>query len=92
MRKELEAIPKNRLKLFYTLDEPPAGWQQGKGFISEEMCRENLPQPSEDSSSMIFNWYVASPLYPFDVAFLPNPYTTLPPPHPPPAPLAVHHP
>jgi len=55
LRKELEAIPKNRLKLFYTLDEPPAGWKQGKGFISEEMCRENLPQPSEDSSSMIFN-------------------------------------
>ena len=53
LRKELEAIPKDRLKLFYTLDEPPAGWKGGKGFINEEMCQEHLPSPGPDT--MIFN-------------------------------------
>ena len=53
LRKELEAIPKDRLKLFYTLDEPPAGWKGGKGFINEDMCKEHLPSPGPDT--MIFN-------------------------------------
>ena len=48
LRKELEAIPKNRLKLFYTLDEPPAGWKQGKGFISEQLLKRVLPAASDD--------------------------------------------
>ena len=53
LREELEAIPKSRLKLFYTLDEPPKGWKGGAGFISEEMCKNHLPAPGPDV--MIFN-------------------------------------
>lgn len=49
LRKELEAIPKDRLKVFYTLDRPPANWKYGTGFINTEMCKNNLPAPSPDT-------------------------------------------
>ena len=49
LRKELEAIPSDRLKLFYTLDNPPEGWKYGKGFINAEMCRNHLPPASNDT-------------------------------------------
>ncbi len=50
MRAELEAIPKDRFKLHYTLDRPPsAGWQYSTGFVNVDMCRKHLPPPSEDT-------------------------------------------
>jgi cytochrome-b5 reductase len=52
LRKELETIPSNRLHLFYTLDRPPSFWKHGVGFVTEEMCRKNLPPAGPDS--MIF--------------------------------------
>lgn len=52
LRKELEAIPSSRLHLFYTLDRPPAGWTQGVGFVTKEMCEAHLPSAGEDT--MIF--------------------------------------
>lgn len=52
LRRELEAIPKHRLHLFYTLDRPPQDWKHGVGFVTEEMCRKHLPPAGEDS--MIF--------------------------------------
>lgn len=53
LRKELEAIPRNRLHLFYTLDRPPQkGWTQGVGFVTKEMCQKHLPPAGEDT--MIF--------------------------------------
>lgn len=52
LRKELEAIPKHKLHLFYTLDRPPANWNQGVGFVTKEMCRDHLPPASSDT--MIF--------------------------------------
>ena len=49
MRKELEAIPKEKLHLYYTLDRPPPkGWQYGTGFVTKEMCQAHLPPPGED--------------------------------------------
>jgi len=56
LRDELEGIAKaqpDRFKLWLTLDNPPAGWAQGKGFISEEMCRDHLPP--QGPSTMVFN-------------------------------------
>lgn len=52
LREELEALPQDRFHLFYTLDRPPAGWTGGSGFITEDMCSENLPAPDDDT--MIF--------------------------------------
>ena len=54
LRKELEAIPKERFHLWYTLDRPPTdgSWKYSSGFINTDMCREHLPPPSKDA--MIF--------------------------------------
>jgi cytochrome-b5 reductase len=52
LRQELELIPKDRLKLFYTLDRPPAGWTHGAGFITQDMCKQHLPPADQDT--MIF--------------------------------------
>jgi cytochrome-b5 reductase len=52
LRKELEAIPSDRFKLFYTIDRPTEAWKGGVGFINKQMCEKNLPSPSDDS--MIF--------------------------------------
>lgn len=38
-----------RFKLTYTLDFPPAGWQGKTGFITQEMIKECLPAPSDDT-------------------------------------------
>ena len=38
-----------RFRLWYTLDRPPEGWQYSSGFISEQMVREHLPAPSDDT-------------------------------------------
>jgi len=54
LRGELERIPKHRLKLYYTLDRPPAGWTQGSGFVTQEMCAERLPPASPAGDTMIF--------------------------------------
>lgn len=53
LRKELDALPKDRVHVWYTLDRPPTkGWKYSSGYITEEMCREHLPPPIPDS--MIF--------------------------------------
>ena len=56
LREELDALaadPKNRFKVHYTLDRPPAkGWKYSKGFINPEMCELALPQP--DKNAFIF--------------------------------------
>jgi len=48
----LEKLAKDnpeRLKIYYTLDNPPEnGWTQGTGFVSQKMIKENIPAPSDD--------------------------------------------
>lgn len=36
-----------KLKLFYTLDNPPNGWTFGAGFITQDMIKSNLPAPDD---------------------------------------------
>jgi cytochrome-b5 reductase len=56
MREELESMarsyPKN-LKLFYTLDKPPAGWTYGSGFVTKKMMEERFPAATPDSRIML---------------------------------------
>ena len=33
----------DRFKLWYTLDNPPANWKYGKGFVTEQMIKDHLP-------------------------------------------------
>ncbi|XP_074482364.1 NADH-cytochrome b5 reductase 3 [Sebastes fasciatus] len=52
LRPELEEIQVNhpdRFKLWFTLDRAPEDWEYSQGFISEDMVREHLPPPSDDS-------------------------------------------
>lgn len=39
----------NQLKVWYTLDRPPTNWEYSTGFISEEMCLNHLPEPSDET-------------------------------------------
>ena len=46
----LDAIEKDpRVKVWYTVDRAPDDWKYDVGFIDEDMCRERLPAPSDDT-------------------------------------------
>ncbi|KAG7454759.1 hypothetical protein MATL_G00263240 [Megalops atlanticus] len=52
LRPELEEIQANhpsRFKLWYTLDRVPDDWKYSQGFINEDMIREHLPPPGDDT-------------------------------------------
>uniref|UniRef100_A0A3B5BBL7 NADH-cytochrome b5 reductase n=1 Tax=Stegastes partitus TaxID=144197 RepID=A0A3B5BBL7_9TELE len=52
LRPELEEIQVNnpdRFKLWFTVDRAPENWEYSQGFISEDMVREHLPPPSDDT-------------------------------------------
>jgi cytochrome-b5 reductase len=50
LRKELDALPKDRFHLFYTVDRAPNDqWKHGVGFVNADMFRKHLPPPSEDT-------------------------------------------
>jgi len=52
VRDELEALAAKhpgRLKIWYTLDRPEAGWKYSAGFITQEMIKEHLPPPSDET-------------------------------------------
>jgi cytochrome-b5 reductase len=38
-----------RFQVFYTLDKPSPSWTGGKGFITPEMAKQNLPAPSQSN-------------------------------------------
>uniref|UniRef100_A0A3Q1JRZ5 NADH-cytochrome b5 reductase n=1 Tax=Anabas testudineus TaxID=64144 RepID=A0A3Q1JRZ5_ANATE len=52
LRPELEEIQVNnpdRFKLWFTLDRAPADWEFSQGFITEDMVRDHLPPPGDDT-------------------------------------------
>jgi cytochrome-b5 reductase len=46
---DLASMGKGRFKLYYTLDFPPANWQGKTGFITEQMIKDCLPAPCDNS-------------------------------------------
>lgn len=46
---DLENTYPQRFKAFYLLDQPPDSWTQGKGFISQEVLKQVLPEPKEEN-------------------------------------------
>lgn len=50
LREELDelAAKHSNFKVYYVLNNPPEGWTGGVGFVSQEMCEQNLPKPSPD--------------------------------------------
>jgi NAD(P)H-flavin reductase len=55
LRQELDEITSKHpnIKVFYTLDSPTKDWKYGKGFVCEQMIRDNLYPPSPDSESIV---------------------------------------
>ncbi|KAM9705128.1 NADH-cytochrome b5 reductase 3 [Menidia menidia] len=52
LREELEEIQVNhpeRFKLWFTVDRAPEDWEYSQGFINEDMVRDHLPPPSDDT-------------------------------------------
>eukprot|EP00416_Gambierdiscus_australes_P040480 CAMPEP_0171093170 /NCGR_PEP_ID=MMETSP0766_2-20121228/38919_1 /TAXON_ID=439317 /ORGANISM="Gambierdiscus australes, Strain CAWD 149" /LENGTH=314 /DNA_ID=CAMNT_0011551567 /DNA_START=27 /DNA_END=971 /DNA_ORIENTATION=- len=49
MLDELSRSSGGRFTVTYTLDFPPSGWQHKVGFITQEMIKECLPGPSDDT-------------------------------------------
>ncbi len=51
LREELDREAKahpERFRVHYFLNEPPAGWTGGEGFVSKEAIQQNLPEPADD--------------------------------------------
>uniref|UniRef100_A0A182WYU5 FAD-binding FR-type domain-containing protein n=1 Tax=Anopheles quadriannulatus TaxID=34691 RepID=A0A182WYU5_ANOQN len=46
---DLAARYPDQFKLWYTLDRPKPEWTQGKGFVTDEMIKERLFEPSSTS-------------------------------------------
>lgn len=42
-------LTEQKMHLYYTLDNPPENWTQGKGYVTQEMIRDNLPPPASDT-------------------------------------------
>lgn len=45
--REAKAHP-DKFRVHYFLNEPPAGWKGGEGFVSKEAIQEKLPAPAGD--------------------------------------------
>ncbi len=57
LRKEFDALENTyprRFRAFYTLDNPPEGWPQGKGYVTKELLKTVLPEPKEGDKIKIF--------------------------------------
>lgn len=55
LKKELDGLAAahpERFSVYYVLNNPPAEWNGGVGFVSEEMVKERLPTPSNVPGSM----------------------------------------
>ncbi|KAF5599527.1 NADH cytb-reductase [Fusarium pseudoanthophilum] len=52
LREELDRFarryPRN-FKVYYMLDQPPANWEFGSGYVTRDLMREKLPSPGVDS-------------------------------------------
>lgn len=46
---EIQAQHSQRFKLWYTLDRAPENWDYSQGFVNEEMIKDHMPPPSEDT-------------------------------------------
>jgi len=52
LREDLEDVAREnprRFKLWYTLDKAPEDWAFSEGFVNEDMIRDHLPAPDDDT-------------------------------------------
>jgi cytochrome-b5 reductase len=50
---DLEAAHSKRFKIYYVLNNPPAGWTGGVGFVTKEHIQTYLQNPGETSSKIL---------------------------------------
>lgn len=50
LKEDIDAVAKQdpNFKVYYVLNNPPAGWTGGTGFVTPDMMKEHLPAPSSD--------------------------------------------
>lgn len=52
LKEEFDRLEKeypDRFKAFYTLDKPPKDWPHGKGYITQELLKEVIPDPDSEN-------------------------------------------
>ncbi|KAF2077777.1 hypothetical protein CYY_000898 [Polysphondylium violaceum] len=51
LKKELDSLTAahSNFKVYYVLNNPPKGWTEGTGFISQEIIQSRLPPPSKEN-------------------------------------------
>jgi cytochrome-b5 reductase len=62
LKKELDdlaAIHADRFKVYYVLNNPPANWDGGVGFVSQEQIKEHLPPTNHDIKILLCGTYHA---------------------------------
>jgi cytochrome-b5 reductase len=65
MKKELDALAAahaSRFKVYYVLNNPPAGWTGGVGFVSKDQIQTHLPSSSGDAKILMCGMACISPL------------------------------
>jgi cytochrome-b5 reductase len=50
---ELLDLYEGRLKIFYVLNNPPANWKGGVGFVTKEQIKEHMPLPTSNSKILM---------------------------------------
>ncbi|KAG6876591.1 hypothetical protein C0992_012349, partial [Termitomyces sp. T32_za158] len=50
---ELLDVHEAKFKIFYVLNNPPAGWKGGVGFVTKEHIQEHLPNPATTNSKLL---------------------------------------
>ncbi|CAO3611296.1 unnamed protein product [Cunninghamella echinulata] len=55
LKKELDelAAKHDNFKVYYVLNNPPAGWTGGVGFVTQDMIKEHLPTASKDTKILL---------------------------------------
>ncbi|KAJ7610872.1 hypothetical protein FB45DRAFT_1120728 [Roridomyces roridus] len=56
LKSDLDALAKkhsNNLRVVYLLDQPPAGWTGGKGFISADVIKEYVAPPTTEGTKVL---------------------------------------
>jgi cytochrome-b5 reductase len=55
LKEDLDALAKNdpKFRVYYVLNNPPANWTGGVGFVTADMIKSKLPAPASDVKIMI---------------------------------------
>ncbi|KAF7306658.1 NADH-cytochrome b5 reductase [Mycena indigotica] len=56
LRRELDALAEahdDHFKVFYVLNNPPAGWTGGVGFVTKDQIHTHLPHPTDEAKILM---------------------------------------